>query len=758
MKKKNVNTNRRFIILITVVAFAITLAFLITGGYIKAGYDVKIDEPSAVKIKASRQIENKVATERMRDEAESSIQPLFRKYPQIEIEIWQKLTHYFDEIERLRKENMPIFNPSKLPDASKEEEGEDGEEYVAPAEEEPDGSLPVVALIGGGSGERTGNNTGNNTGTNSNPVQSAFGTQTHQDTMKSRIEESFLSENFGYEDILFVVELDTSTYNQFRTLVSETLMNTLDAGVKEEGLAKALVDMKSEYEKVYNTEDSNIAQAAYEVSAAYMLPNFLYDEEATLKLKTERRAEVETLYYLPGQTIVDEGAIITEEAYVAMESLGLISKGIEESIIPIVGIVGVLAFVFFFSYLYIYYYFNKLLDNKKEMFMLLVIYLVIITAARLMSAGSVWVFVPVLIFALLVALLLDIRTSIVLNIGVTVITMLITNSGLDYLLFFILVGTLAAISAKYANQRNNVFFVSLIISLASSLVYIFVSLTFEKEFSASSALWAVYAFLNGILTVMLVMGSLPIWEALFGVITQIKLLDLTNPDNELLRRLTIEAPGTYHHSLIVANLAETAAYDIGADPNIARVGGYYHDIGKLKYPQYYSENQVSENLHDELDPYSSVAVITSHIAVGLQMADENKLPKVIKDIIAEHHGSTLIKYFYHKAKTENPEDDIADSDFRYKQNPPRSREAAVVMLADTVEAAVRSMFSKSKSMDEIDAFTRELIKDKLDDNQLIDSGLTIKDMDTVAKSFMKVFKGMYHERIPYPKMEKKEKE
>jgi putative nucleotidyltransferase with HDIG domain len=204
----------------------------------------------------------------------------------------------------------------------------------------------------------------------------------------------------------------------------------------------------------------------------------------------------------------------------------------------------------------------------------------------------------------------------------------------------------------------------------------------------------------------------------------------------------------------VANLAETAAYDIGANPNVARVGGYYHDIGKLKYPQYFSENQIGENPHDELDPYSSVAVLNSHISVGLTMADEYRLPKAIKDIVAQHHGSSLIKFFYHKASMENPEDKPNETDFHYKQVKPQTKEAAVVMLADTVEAAVRSKFKESKSMQEIDEFIRELIKDKLDDGQLIDSGFTIKDIDTVAKSFMRVFKGMYHERIPYPKMEK----
>jgi putative nucleotidyltransferase with HDIG domain len=250
--------------------------------------------------------------------------------------------------------------------------------------------------------------------------------------------------------------------------------------------------------------------------------------------------------------------------------------------------------------------------------------------------------------------------------------------------------------------------------------------------------------------VALCIGTLPFLEAVFGIVTPIKMLDLTNPNNKLLRRLTIEAPGTYQHSLIVGNLAETAAFDVGADPTLARVGGYYHDIGKLEYPQYFSENQISDNPHDVLDPYVSAQILTGHISKGIEMAEENRLPHRIVDIVEQHHGTTLIKFFYYKATKQYPDKIINESDFRYNYKIPQSKESAIVMLADTVEAAVRSM-AKGKTNEEVDAFVRTLIKDKLDDGQLLDSMLTIKDLDTIAVAFMRVFKGMYHERIPYPK-------
>jgi len=702
--------------LLTAVALLITMFFLISGSYVSEGYNIEPGSVSPVRIRAIRQIENRIATERLRDEAESLVNPMLRQDLQIEAEVIARIDQFFVETDRLRRENTPIFTPQaplnmRIPSELDSADDEETQPLALP---------PRIDVI------------------------------SHEEFMRQTIEESFLSQDFSFDLLLFTTNLDTAHYQMLRQVVFDVVMRVLDAGVQEEAHARALADMRSEFDRIYQGGDSRLSTVAYEIAAVYFLPNLIFDEEATLSLQAERRAEIPTIYFLQGETIVDEGQVVTEEAYAVIEALGLLSRGIFESIMPILGVSGVAVFIFAFCLIYIARYCEELRKSRKEALMLLCLYLVTIGAASIIGGTGLWIFAPVLSFTILVAILIDIRLAIVLNIAVTVITMLIIGEGLDYLIFFILVGTLTAEMAKYADQRNNVFLLSLIVAVAGALFYGFVTLVFERGFSQGMILWSSYAFLNGILTVMLAVGSLPLWEAMFGVITPIKLLDLINPDNELLRRLTIEAPATYHHSLIVANLAETAAYDIGADPNIAKVGAYYHDIGKLKYPQYYAENQISENLHDELDPYSSVAVITGHVNIGLAMALDYKLPQVVRDIIVEHHGNTLIKYFHHKATTQQPEDDIDESDFRYKNLTPQSRESAVVMLADTVEAAVRSMFSKSKSMDEIEAFTRALIKDKLDDGQLIDSGLTIKDLDTIARAFMRVFKGMYHERIPYP--------
>ena len=718
---KKVSGNIRFTVFISLGALIITILFLISGSYVSEGYNIEPGSVSPFRIRAIRQIENRVLTERLRDEAESLVQPLFRIEPSIGAEVVQRLDRFFLEIDRLRRENTPIFMPG-IQDAPALPGSPGGSPLLPPAQAGLPPRLDVVS---------------------------------HEEFMRRTIEDSFLTEDFNFADLLFLVNLDTNVYQDFRDNVYNVVLNILDAGVQEDAHTRALLEMRDDFDRLYMGQDPMLSGVAYEIGAVYFIPNRIFDEEATLTIIAERRAEISTIYFLPGQTIVDEGQVVTEEAFAAIESLGLLSRGLAESIMPIIGVSGVAVFIFAFSLIYIVRYCERLHNNRKEALMLLFLYLITIGISRVLGGTGFWVFIPVLFFTLLVAILIDTRLALVLNIGVTVITMLIIGEGLDYLLFFILVGTLTAEMAKYADQRNNVFLLSLIVAVSGAFFYGSITLVFERAFSQGLILWSAYAFLNGILTVMLAIGSLPLWEAMFGVITQIKLLDLINPDNELLRRLTIEAPATYHHSLIVANLAETAAYDIGANPNIAKVGGYYHDIGKLKYPQYYSENQISENLHDELDPYSSVAVITGHVSIGLSMANENKLPSVVRDIIAEHHGNALIKYFYHKAKSENSDDELDESDFRYKNLIPQSKEAAVVMLADTVEAAVRSMFSDSHSMDKIEAFTRSLIKDKLDDGQLMDSGLTIKDLDTIAKAFMRVFKGMYHERIPYPKLEKK---
>jgi len=245
-----------------------------------------------------------------------------------------------------------------------------------------------------------------------------------------------------------------------------------------------------------------------------------------------------------------------------------------------------------------------------------------------------------------------------------------------------------------------------------------------------------------------VIGILPLIESSTGILTPFKLMELANPNHPLMKRLLIEAPGTYHHSLMVGNLAEIAADDMGLNSSLARVGAYFHDTGKLKKPGYFIENISGENPHDKMDPKSSTAYITSHTFDGAEMAKKYKLPEAIRDIIVSHHGTTLMVYFYHKAKTSPGNENIKQEQFRYTGPKPLSKEAGIVMLADSVEAAVRAI--NEKNPEKIESTIKKIIKDKLDDGQFDYCALTMKDFNMVAKSFIKVLSGYYHERGEYP--------
>ncbi|MFO7820033.1 MAG: HDIG domain-containing protein [Halanaerobacter sp.] len=244
---------------------------------------------------------------------------------------------------------------------------------------------------------------------------------------------------------------------------------------------------------------------------------------------------------------------------------------------------------------------------------------------------------------------------------------------------------------------------------------------------------------------------MPYVENIFGITSPVKLLELSNPNQPLLKKLLVEAPGTYHHSVIVGNLAEAAADKIGADSLLARVGAYYHDIGKIKRAYFFTENQIgSENPHDKLSPNLSTLIITSHVKDGVELAHEHKLPSDIIDIIKQHHGTSLVSFFYQEAMHDEKYKQVDEDEFRYDGPKPQSKEAALIMLADMVEAAVRSNSTAQSNPGRLEKLVRDLIKQKLDSGQLDESDLTLKDLDKIAKSFVNILKGIFHNRIEYP--------
>jgi hypothetical protein len=246
----------------------------------------------------------------------------------------------------------------------------------------------------------------------------------------------------------------------------------------------------------------------------------------------------------------------------------------------------------------------------------------------------------------------------------------------------------------------------------------------------------------------LILALLPLWERLFGVISPLMLMELSHPSSALLKRLQLEAPGTYHHCLTVGTIAEEAAERLGLEGLLVRAGAYYHDIGKLRRPKFFIENQVGENVHDGLSPSLSALVILSHVKDGLEMADQYGLPDFVKDFISEHHGTTCLAYFYRKAKSMG--EDVPIEQFSYPGPPPQSRETALVMLADSVEAAAKSMGSKLDDPSELEGMVEEVIKSKLDSHQLDQVDFTIQDMRIIRDSFVKTLRSMRHTRAVRP--------
>ena len=487
-------------------------------------------------------------------------------------------------------------------------------------------------------------------------------------------------------------------------------------------------------------------------------PNLVLDGEAMELAREKKQAEIEDVVIKKNQKIVDEGDIITQEIYDKLEALNLIKpQDYKKEIAPLLGSIGTVLLLFALTGLY----FASLKKDEKlkqnERRMLFTLYLITIFIVKATSGLTIFTIIPLHMFAMLVSLLVHIRTALVLNCFMAIIGCLLYNGDMEFLFYFIITGSFGTLIINYTEKRKYAFSVALCMAGISFLSMLVVGMFFEKRLTTLLLLYALYGAASGIFTVLIAIGSLPLWEAGFEANTPLRLLELTNPNSKVLRRLMLEAPGTYHHSLLVANLAEMASIEIGANAALARVGAYYHDIGKLKLPLYFSENQAGENPHDFLSPLSSAQMIRQHIKNGVELGEEEGLPKAIVAIIREHHGTSMMKYFYFKALKYYGSEEIVEQDYRYKGPIPQSKEAAVVMLADTVEAAVRSRLGNGDSLDTVESFVSELIKDKLDDGQLQQSFLTFNDLDTIRNAFMNVFHGMYHDRIAYPKQEELKK-
>ena len=527
------------------------------------------------------------------------------------------------------------------------------------------------------------------------------------------------------------------------------LKQIYDKGVTADGLTEAKASGLTYLQELAWSSDLKTMAGA--ILSAAVEPNLIVDEAAVEAAKEEKRAEVDEVLIRKNQKIVDEGEIITQEIYDKLVALNLVSEtGLEGSLMPMLGSLVITGMLFAALYLFFRWGKGNILLKPNEIRMLFTIYMMMVLLIRILANLTVFTIVPVGLFAMLVSLLVGRRMALWLNALFCIIGCFIFNGDVQFLMYALISGTFAALIIQKTDKRSHLIPAALGMAAVDFVTTISLGFFFGEGYSAELLFQGGIGAVTGLLSMIVAVGSLPFWENMFEANTPLRLMELTNPNNELLRKLMIEAPGTYHHSLIVANLAETAVYDIGGNTALARAGAYYHDVGKLRYPQFFAENQSGHNPHDELPPEKSAKIITGHTKGGLELAERYKLPPVVRDMIVEHHGNSLVKFFYFKALKLYGAENVNEADYRYQGRIPSSRESAVVMLADTVEAAVRSMLGHGKTMEEAEAAVKNLMKDKLDDGQLNNSGLTLNELETIRLAFLKVFHGMYHERVSYP--------
>ncbi|MDR1868589.1 MAG: HDIG domain-containing protein [Treponema sp.] len=354
--------------------------------------------------------------------------------------------------------------------------------------------------------------------------------------------------------------------------------------------------------------------------------------------------------------------------------------------------------------------------------------------------------IPTALFIMILAVFLSTRLAMIMAISLPLGAYFAGAFDNHSFIIALVSGITASTALHNAQNRMSIIKAGILIAAANCTAVIVVLLLSQSVLYDYPAM-LFWAALNGIVSGMLTIGVLPPLEHALNAVTPFRLMELSDLNAPVLRKLFTTAPGTYSHSLMVANLAEQACQDIGANALLARVGAYYHDIGKMDNPDYFVENQTDHNRHDEIAPRLSATIIRSHVKLGVEKAHSLGLPKDVISIIAEHHGNSVISWFYNKAAEQ--EDAVSSEDFTYPGNPPRSRESAVVMLADVTEAAVRTL--NKPTAGKIEKFIQPLFDDKVDHGQLSESELSFRDLEVIKKAFVKVLAGYYHSRIEYPK-------
>jgi cyclic-di-AMP phosphodiesterase PgpH len=552
-------------------------------------------------------------------------------------------------------------------------------------------------------------------------------------------------------------DLASDSRRTFDTLMSSRAL------VNDEDVARALQDV---YQLTPRTFSDEQRAAELAIVRPFIKPNRLLNDERTKANQDAAVAAVKprSVDVLRGEVVVTKGQIVSAADAEKLEHLGIKPSSLDWQ--DFVSVTGLVAMLLLLASIYLFLTQPNLWYRRRPLLLLGLSLILPTLVARFTTGHLLWPYaLPFAGVSIVIAVLLNAEIAVVYTFVLSMLVGLLVNNSLDLTIFYFTTG-LSAIYATWRAERSSDFVrAGLYVSVISYLMLLLLRLAAHDLDSTALLEIAAASLINGSLSATFSFATFNLLGNLFGTTTPLQLLELAHPTQPLLRRLMRDAPGTYHHSLVVSNLAERAAEVVGADPLLARVGAYYHDIGKVTHPAFFVDNQAGmDNIHDNLDPLASARIIASHVRDGIELAKKYHLPRRVRDIIPQHHGTTVIRYFYEKAVAADGADKVEINDFRYPGPRPQSKEAAIVMLADSVEAASRaaaqsgrlgsteqsSRQSQRFDEDAVGEIVHKVIRDKIEDGQLDECNLTIRDLHEIEIAFRAMLRGVYHPRITYP--------
>ena len=535
----------------------------------------------------------------------------------------------------------------------------------------------------------------------------------------------------------------------------------VDKNVATSRFIDQLYTVKEAYEYLLNADTTHYKKKILQQCNLndYITPNLVYDEEKSEAAQKDLLSNISWAngFVLNGQKIIDRGEIVDEQTYNILESLRKEwekrSDSVQEKRLTLAGqilYVGIFLFCFM-AYLELFradYYERK--GTLTLLFALIVFFPVLSSIMVEQNLSSIYV-VPFAMIPIIVRVFLDSRTAFMAHVTIILLCSITLRFPHEFILLQVVAGMVAIYSLRELSQRSQLLRTALVVFISYALLYFAFELIHEDDLTKLNTRMYIYFMINGIL-LLFAYPLLFLLEKIFGFTSDVTLVELSNINNSLLREMSEVAPGTFQHSLQMANLAAAAANKIGGKSQLVRTGALYHDIGKMVNPAFFTENQSGVNPHKSLSYEQSAQVIISHITDGLKLAEKHNLPKVIKDFISTHHGRGLTKYFYISYKNEHPDEEVDQEKFRYPGPNPFTKEQAVLMMADSVEAASRSLPEYTE--ESISTLVDKIIDTQVSEGYFKECPITFKDIAKVKALFKEKLKTMYHTRISYPELRK----